>query len=184
MAKVWFLFPLAGIGGYALLKAGNKNQAFRLKKDKYLLKIPIIGELSQKTIIANTTRTLSMLLAAGIALVEALKIVAKVAGNELYCLAYMKIAERVQKGYTIASSFEETTIFPLIVNQMVETGEATGKLDEVLMKVSKYFSVEAEQTVKTLTSAIEPIIMIILGAGVLFLVVAVIMPIYNLTSSF
>lgn len=184
MVKVWFLFPIAAIGGYVLLKAGNKSEKFRLKKDKLMLKIPIIGELSQKTIVANTTRTLSMLLTAGISLVEALKIVAKVADNELYNQAYMKIAERVQKGFTIASSFEETGVFPMIINQMVETGEATGKLDEVLMKVSKYFSTEAEQTVKTLTSAIEPLIMIVLGAGVLFLVIAVIMPIYNLTSSF
>jgi type II secretory pathway component PulF len=67
---------------------------------------------------------------------------------------------------------------------MIATGEATGKLDEVLIKVSKYFSTEAEQSVKTLTSAIEPVIMIVLGIGVAFLVMAVIMPIYNLTSSF
>jgi type IV pilus assembly protein PilC len=67
---------------------------------------------------------------------------------------------------------------------MVATGEATGKLDEILMRVSDYFSTEAEQSVKSLTSAIEPIIMIMLGLGVAFLVVAVMMPIYNLTSQF
>lgn len=184
MTKVWFLFPILAIGGYLFFKTGSKSKNFRLKRDFYILKIPIMGDLSRKTIVANTARTLSMLLTAGISLVESLKIVAKVAGNEVYLQAYEKIAERVQKGFSIASSFEETGVFPMIINQMVETGEATGKLDEVLMKVSKYFSTEAEQTVKTLTSAIEPIIMIVLGAGVLFLVVAVIMPIYNLTSSF
>ena len=125
-----------------------------------------------------------MLLSAGIPLVEAIKIVADVAGNEVYKRAFERISERVQKGFSIANSFEETGAFPIIVNQMISTGEATGKLDEVLMRVSNYFSTEAEQSVKSLTSAIEPLIMIVLGIGVGFLVVAVIMPIYNLTSQF
>jgi len=184
MTKLWFVFPLLGIGGYMLFKVGSQNAEFRLKKDTYLLKIPIMGDLNKKTIMANTIRTMSMLLAAGISLVEALRIVAKVAGNEQYYRAFNKIAERVQKGFSISNSFEETGIFPPIVNQMVETGEATGKLGEVLLRVADYFSTEAEQSVKALTSAIEPLIMIVLGLGVGFLVIAVIMPIYNLTSSF
>ena len=96
----------------------------------------------------------------------------------------LQIAERVQKGFSIANSFEETEIFPIVANQMVATGEATGKLDEVLLRVADYFAVEAEQSVKALTSAIEPLIMIVLGLGVAFLIMAVVMPIYNLTSQF
>jgi len=184
MTRWWFIFPIMGVGVYMILKIGNQNQNFRLKRDTYKLKIPILGPLTKKTMLANTLRTLSMLLGAGIGLVEALRIVAKVAGNELYYQAYVRIAERVQKGFSVANSFEETTVFPIIVEQMVSTGEATGKLDEVLMRASDYFGTEAEQNVKALTSAIEPIIMIVLGLGVAFLVVAVIMPIYNLTSSF
>jgi type IV pilus assembly protein PilC len=184
MAKWWFLFPVVAFGGYSLLKMGNQNADFRLKRDTLKMKIPILGNLNKKTMLANTIRTLSMLLAAGIGLVEALRIVAKVADNEQYNQAYLKIAERVQKGFSIASSFEETAIFPIIVEQMVATGEATGKLDEVLMRVSDYFSTEAEEAVKALTAAIEPLIMIVLGIGVGFLVVAVIMPIYDLTSQF
>jgi type IV pilus assembly protein PilC len=144
----------------------------------------VIGDLTKKNILATTIRTLSMLLSAGIPLVEALKIVANIAGNIVYMEAFLKIGERVQKGFSIANSFEETGVFPLIVNQMVATGEATGKLDEVLLKVADYFASEAEQSVKSLTSAIEPLIMIVLGLGVGFLVVAVVMPIYNLTSQF
>ncbi len=184
MAKTWFIYPILAVGVAFLFKISQQKKELRLRKDKLMLKIPIMGELSRKTILANTSRTMSMLLTAGISLVEALKIVAEVAGNEVYKDAYLRIAERVQKGFSIASSFEETTIFPMIVNQMVATGEATGKLDEVLLRVSSYFSTEAEQSVKALTSAIEPLIMIVLGVGVAFLVIAVIMPIYNLTSSF
>lgn len=184
MVKWWFIFPLIGVMIYGILKVGDKNETFRLKRDRFKLKIPILGELTKKTMLSNTIRTLSMLLGAGISLVEALRIVSKVAGNEVYNQAFIKIAERVQKGFSISSSFEETAVFPVIVEQMVATGEATGKLDEVLLRVSDYFATEAEQSVKSLTSAIEPIIMIVLGIGVAFLVVAVIMPIYNLTSSF
>lgn len=180
----WFLFPGVFFGFMSLLKVSDQNPLWKLKKDKLLLKIPVWGNLTEKTIVANTIRTLSMMLSAGIPLVEALKIVADVAGNGLYKQAFLKVAERVKKGYSVANSFEEVEVFPMIVNQMTATGEATGKLDEVLMKVANYFSTEAEQSVKTLTAAIEPLIMIVLGIGVCFLVIAVIMPIYNLTSQF
>ena len=167
-----------------MFKIGNSTPKFKLWWDTTKLKIPIMGDLMQKNILATTIRTMSMLLSAGIPLVEALKIVSNVAGNSLFFNSYQQIAERVQKGFSIANSFEETSIFPIIVNQMVATGEATGKLDEVLLKVADYFSAEAEQSVKSLTSAIEPLIMIVLGLGVAFLMVAVVMPIYNLTSQF
>jgi len=183
MTRFWFMIPIIVIGLIMTFKIGNKNDKFRLKVDTYKLKIPIIGILIEKNVLANTIRTMSMLLSAGISLVEALKIVASVSSNELFKNAYLKISERVQQGFSIANSFEETAVFPVIVNQMVATGEATGKLDEILMKVSDYFATEAEQSVKSLTSAIEPIIMILLGLGVAFLVIAVLMPIYNLTSS-
>ena len=182
--KLWFLFPMIPLGIYSIFKAGNQNENFRYKIDEFKMKLPIIGELTKKTVVANTNRTLSMLLTAGISLVEALRIVSNVADNEVYRRAYLKIAERVEKGFNVAESFEESGVFQPIVVQMVATGEATGKLDEVLLKVAKYFSTEAEQSVKGLTAAIEPMIMIVLGIGVGFLVVAVILPIYNLTSQF
>ena len=184
MAKTWYMFPITIAGAFFAYSIGIKNEIFRFKKDTLMLRIPIVGMLSEKTIMANTCRTLSMLLTAGITLVEALKIVATVSGNEVYKKAYLQIAEKVQKGFSVATSFENTTVFPIIVNQMISTGEATGKLDEVLMRVSDYFAKEAEESVKALTAAIEPAIMIVLGIGVGFLVVAVVMPIYNLTSQF
>jgi type IV pilus assembly protein PilC len=184
MGKVWFIFPISPLLIMAGLKVVNQNPKLKLKKDAIVLKIPIMGDLTNKTILANTMRTLSMLLEAGISLTDGLRIVSRVADNELYSSAFIRISERVEKGFPVSNSFEEMEIFPMIVNQMVATGEATGKLGEVLMRVSDYFSTEAEQSVKSLTSAIEPLIMIVLGIGVAFLIIAVIMPIYNLTSQF
>lgn len=184
MGRLWFLFPGLAAGLFFGYRAAMVSENMRFRRDAFILKIPIVGNLVEKSVLANTTRTLSMLLTAGITLVEALKIVASVADNLLFEKAYLEIAQKVQKGFSVAVSFENTGVFPTLVNQMIATGEATGKLDEVLMKVSDYFSKEAEEGVKALTSAIEPLIMIILGIGVGFLVVAVIMPIYTLTSSF
>ncbi len=184
VSRLWFLFPLIPVGLFALYRSSETRPDWKLKRDAILLKIPILGELALKSIIANSSRTLSMLLSAGVPLVQALLIVTKVTGNEVYLRAYTKIATRVEKGFPLSDCFSETDVFPVIVNQMVATGEATGKLDEVLMRVADYFTKEAEQSVKTLTSAIEPIIMIMLGGVVGFLVIAVILPIYDLTSQF
>jgi type IV pilus assembly protein PilC len=182
--KFWMFIPILVGGFWSFLKVGRQNKKVKMKIDEFKLKIPIMGELIKKNLLATSIRTLSMLLSAGIPLVDALRIVSNVAENSVYLEAFVKISERVQKGFSIANSFEETGVFPVIVNQMVATGEATGKLDGVLLKVSDYFASEAEQSVKSLTSAIEPLIMILLGIGVGFLVIAVLMPIYNLTSQF
>jgi type IV pilus assembly protein PilC len=163
MTKFWIFIPILVGGGILLFKIGYKNDKFRFKIDDFKIKLPIIGILNQRNILASTIRTMSMLLSAGIPLVDTLRIVANVSGNEVFNQAYLQIAERVQKGFSIANSFEETGIFPVVVNQMVATGEATGKLDEVLLRVADYFATEAEQSVKSLTSAIEPLIMIVLG---------------------
>ena len=139
MIKLWFLFPLIPFAFFSVLKFGNNFEKFRLKKDALLLKVPILGELTMKTVVANTCRTLSMLLTAGISLVTGLQIVSAVASNELFKKAYREIAQKVEKGFGVSDSFADYDIFPMIVNQMVTTGEATGKLDEVLMRISDYF---------------------------------------------
>jgi type IV pilus assembly protein PilC len=182
--KTWFLLPVLIFGAVFGFKMGMKNPKTALKIDGFKLKIPIFGRLTEKTVMAEVCRTLGMLLGAGISLVEALNIVANSAGNYVYTEAFRKAAERVEKGFTLADAIAENPVFPVIVAQMTATGEETGKLDEILFKVSKYFATEAEQGVKALTSAIEPLIMIVLGIGVGFLVIAIVMPIYNLTAQF
>ena len=106
VAKLWFMFPLIGVGLFLVYKVAMKSSEFHLRRDGYILKIPIMGVLSEKSILANTTRTLSMLLTAGITLVEALKIVATVSGNKVYEKAFLEIAEKVQKGFSVAVSLK------------------------------------------------------------------------------
>ena len=104
--------------------------------------------------------------------------------NVVFQNALQKTSKAVEKGLPLAAMLARQHIFPPLLSQMVSVGEETGKLDKVLMKVSVYFENESEHTIKNLTTALEPLIMIVLGIGVAFLVIAIVMPLYNLTSQF
>jgi type IV pilus assembly protein PilC len=124
------------------------------------------------------------LVGAGISIIDALKISAESVGNSIYKNLLLSAAKQVEKGLPLAVPIAQSPLFPPILAQMISVGEETGKVDEVLVKLSLYFEAESEQGVSALTAAIEPLIMIVLGIGVGFLVIAVILPIYNLTSAF
>ena len=128
------------------------------------------------------TRTLALLVGAGVSVVDALDIVADAVGNVVVEKDVKKISRQVEKGFPVSISFSESQSFPLIVGQMMAVGEETGKMDDVLMRVSHYFEMESEQKVKALTTAIEPLIIMVLAGGVGFLMYAVIMPIYTITN--
>jgi type IV pilus assembly protein PilC len=132
---------------------------------------------------AELTRSLSLMVGAGVSILESLNISAEVVGNQVIADALKDAAKQVEKGFPVAFAFaKHSDAFPYILSQMVAVGEETGKMDEVLAKVSHVFEVESDQKVKALTSSIEPIVMVFLGIGVGFLVIAVILPIYNLTA--
>jgi type II secretory pathway component PulF len=182
--KTWWL-ALASIAGliYLFVKFKNTPKGAR-KIDEVILRLPVIGALQEKTILANMSRTLGLLLGTGLSLVEALDIIAESVGNLVFRDALKQCARGVEKGRSLSNMMASFSVFPPILYQMVAVGEGTGKIDESLEKVSSFFKGEAETAVKGLTTALGPIIMIVLGVGVMFLVVAVLMPIYNLTSSF
>jgi type II secretory pathway component PulF len=183
--KFWpFLLILLG-GGIWGLSAFRKTPVGKRRTDEIILKLPIIGELQRQVILAELTRTLSLMVGAGVSILEALNITAGVVGNAVISEALKDAARQVEKGFPIAYSFSRhPEAFPFILSQMVAVGEETGKMEEVLGKVGHVFEVESDQQVKALTSAVEPLVMILLGVGVGFLVIAIILPIYNLTSQF
>jgi len=163
----------------------RKTNPGRRKTDELVFKIPLIGPLQKKVTLTELTRTLALMVGAGVPILEGLRITAGVVKNTVVSSAMLDVAVQVEKGFPLAYSFaKHPEAFPYILSQMIAVGEETGKIEEVLTKVSRVFEVESEQRVKTLTSAIEPIIMILLGIGVAFLVIAVILPIYSLTTQF
>jgi type IV pilus assembly protein PilC len=125
-----------------------------------------------------------MLVTTGVSIIEALNIVSKAAGNIIVQEAIENCSVEVEKGIPLATAFSRYEFFPPLLSQMVAVGEQTGKLDEVLGRVAVHFEEQSDLAIKGLTSAIEPLMIILLGIGVGFLVIAVIMPIYNLTAQF
>lgn len=160
-----------------------KTDSGELLTDGLKLKAPVFGKLISKTILAEFSRTFGLLVGAGTLVVQSLNESADTSGNRIYKNAILEIAKRVEKGISIGDAMAAFDIFPPILVQMVKIGEQTGKLDESLLKVSEYFEREVDGTVKTLTTALEPFIMIVLGIGVSFLIISIITPIYNLTSN-
>lgn len=183
-AKFWWLFIILGVVGFTALKKYRKTPQGALITDKIILKIPIMGKLNRDSSMTELTRIMGALSGAGVPILEALKISSSVATNSVHRQAISRAATLVEKGTPLSKALAQDEIFPPILPQMVAVGEETGKMDEVLNKVSHFYELEVEHQVKNLTTALEPIIMIILGIMVGLLVISIILPIYNITSAF
>ncbi len=184
MVKFWWLMLLLGVAAGAVLRSYKKTKKGELVIDRWLLKLPIFGKMRQKIILTDFTRTLSLLLGAGVSLLESISIVAHAIDNAVYREELAEAAKQVEKGTSLSMAISRYQDFPPILHQMMSVGEETGKLDEILEKLAEYFEKESEYAVKNMTTAMEPLIMIVLAVGVGFMVVAIIMPIYSLTSQF
>ncbi|MBP6913556.1 MAG: type II secretion system F family protein [Candidatus Levybacteria bacterium] len=166
-----------------LYKRFSKSGTGKELIDSYKLKVPVIGKILVLSIEDEIARTLSLLISSGTSILESLHIAANVAGNYKYKQGVLSSATLVEKGLTLSAAFEQQNIFPAIFIQMTKVGESTGKIDENLNKVAEYFERDLELKVKTLTTSIEPILLVVLGVTVGFLIISVISPIYGLISS-
>ncbi len=179
----WWLMILATIGGAYGVKQWKKTPIGERIIDAAILRIPVWGQLQKSVILAEFARTFGMLISSGIHILEGLSFLKNSLGNALYRDALSEISKKIEKGFSIGETFAQyDKLFPVIVSQMIKVGEETGKLDETLEKLSTYFEKESEYMVKNLTTIIEPIIMVVLGLGVGFIVFSIITPIYSLTT--
>lgn len=182
--KFWWAILIGGFGGFQLFLRWKKTSIGRHMWDSFKLKVPVIGTLQKQIILVEFTRTLGMLTGAGVHILDSLNILVDSLNNIHYQEALKDITKKVEKGFPLGALFAQYPMFPPILAQMVKVGEETGKMDESLMRLSTYFERESDNTVKGLTTAIEPVIMVVLGVGVGFIVFAIITPIYNLTTQF
>ncbi len=179
----WMLLILLGVLGYFAYRY------LRTEKGKYRLaeftfNFPVFGKLSKNSELARFSRTLGLLVGAGIPITKALEIVSAAMGNILYRDAILAAEKQVEKGIPLSVPIKADPNFDPLVAQMIAVGEETGKMDEVLDKVANFFESQAEQSVKNLSTALEPAILLVLGIMVGGLVLAIITPIYNLTTQF
>lgn len=150
----------------------------RLFIDRLLLLDPF--GLNKNVYMTRFARTLSLLVSAGVPIVESVQTAAQVVGNLVYQKSLRRVADELERGIPLSSALEKETHFPPLVSQMAGVGEQTGKLDLTLAKLADYFSNETRGKIAVLTSLLEPVIIVIIGVGVAFMVFSVLMPIYNL----
>ena len=172
------LFVLSIVGYFAYKRARKASADFRLQADRFKLKIPIFGDLFLKVAISRFTRTLGLLLRAGVPVLQALDIVADTTGNEVLTRATSDVKESVRSGESMAGPLARHPVFPPMVVQMISVGEDTGQIDEMLDKVSDFYDQEVESTTEALTSLIEPIMIAVLGGIVGAMVIALYMPMF------
>ncbi len=182
--KFWPIIVGGTLLSFYAIKKFAKTPDGKRFIDSNMLKIPIINNVIVMSSLVNSTRTLSILVSSGISILEALSIVIETTGNIVYQDAFKNVYTQVEKGISMGRAMMNEGIFPPILIQMTMVGEQTGHLDETMGRISAYFQSESEIAIKMLTTLIEPAILLFLGAGVGFLVLAVITPIYNITAAF
>lgn len=183
MSTYWLVTLAIVAGTVYYMRNWYKKPEGRKVIDGYMLRLPVFGNILKQSIMADFTRTFSLLISSGSLVVESLTKSADVINNVHYKEAIELVAKRVEKGIDIGDAMGASPLFPPMVVEMTKIGGETGKLDESLLKASEYFEREVEESVKVMTTLIEPVIMVILALGVGFLIIAIITPIYNLISS-
>ncbi|MCD6056189.1 MAG: pilC [Gammaproteobacteria bacterium] len=183
LRRYWWIYTIVtGIGGWVFVSALQRSARFRAWVETQSLRLPIFGNILAKSCIARFSRTLAITVSAGMPLVDALESAAGATGNYVYRTALMKIRNDVSTGQQLGWSLKTVHIFPNMVVEMISIGEESGQVDEMLVKVADFFEEEVEMLVDSLSSLMEPIIMVILGILVGGLVVAMYMPIFELGS--
>ncbi len=178
----WWAWLLAlGAGGVALAWA-LRSEAGRWHWDGLKLRLPVLGPLVQRIILSRSLRTLGVLLHCGVPLLDALRLTSQVSGNRRYQESWDRVSEEVTAGKEIHVVLQEEPLFPPMLVQMIATGEETGRLDEVLQRISQHYDREVEAALKTATSLIEPLMIGVMGVVVGGIGLALMLPIFKLSS--
>lgn len=182
LTQYWIVLAAAAGGAIVLFKVYIKTPPGRWNWDKLKLRVPIIGPIVEKAVMSRFARVFSTLYKSGIPMLHALDIVSGTIGNVIIGRAVDIIKEDVRAGKGISAPMIKTGAFPPIVSQMVAVGEETGALDEMLIKISDYYDLEVEYALKNLSTTIEPILVVVLAGGVLFLALGIFLPIWDMIS--
>jgi type IV pilus assembly protein PilC len=182
--NIWWIGPIilaVLIGGFKLYKTQHRtNQSFRLKVDRLKLRIPVFGPLFTKLAISRWARNLATLMHVGVPLIQALDIVGDTAGNEVIREAMQDVKSAVRIGQQMSGPLERHPLFPPMVVQMMEVGEETGQITEMLEKVADFYDHEVEAATDSLTSALEPLMVVFLGAMIGGMVICLYLPMFSI----
>ncbi|MCX7977540.1 MAG: type II secretion system F family protein [Bdellovibrionaceae bacterium] len=180
LVQKWYVFLLVLVGTPLAFISWVRTSDGKRIFDELLFNAPVFGEVVQKSSLARVTRTLSTLLSSGVGLLEAIEIAAKTSGNYVIERALLRSKESVTTGKPFATPLAKEKSIPQMVAQMIAIGEKSGTLDQMLGKIADFYEDEVEAAVKAMTSLIEPLLMVVLGGIIAFLVIAMYLPIFNM----
>jgi len=180
LQSYWWFVVLAVFGLYAAFKLLMREERYRLAWDRFLLNMPIFGDLLKKQAVSRFAVTLSTLLKSGIPALQSLAIVKNILENRVLKQVIAEVHDRIIEGADIATPLKSSGIFPPVVGYMVSIGEQSGQLEEILDQISEAYDEEIELTVQKVTSLIEPVLIIGLAGGVGFIVLAILLPILQI----
>jgi type IV pilus assembly protein PilC len=176
----WYMAMLLTWGAVFGFRKWKASESGRMQWDQFKLKVPWkIGSIVQKVCIARFSRTFSALVAAGVPMLEAIEIVGKTSGNKVIEKAMVDVRASVTKGGTISTPMRAAPVFPSMVTQMIGVGEETGALDAMMSKIADFYESEVEASVKALTSILEPVMIVVVGGIVGFIIIAMYMPMFQ-----
>src|SRR5215475_13468445 len=182
LIKYFYVIFLAPLFIWIFIKLLYRNRTGAYVCDRILLMIPVMGAIVEKSTVARTTRTLGTLVTSGVPILESLNIVRDTAGNAVFERAFTRIYESIREGETIAQPLKESRIVDDIVVNMIDVGEETGELDTMLNKIADNYDEEVETAVESLVSLLEPIMIVVLGGIIGFIVIALFLPLITLIS--
>lgn len=177
----WYFGGLAAVIGLLIFML--RNPRGRVVFDAFILKVPVIGSVMRKIVVARFTRTLGTLLSSGVPILDSLDICAKTSGNKTVEAAIFYAREKISEGKDLASPLGETAVFPSMVVQMIGVGEQTGAMDQMLQKIADFYEDEVDVAVASMTSLMEPLMMVFLGGLVGGLIVAMYLPVFELAGN-
>lgn len=179
----WLILLVMGGGGYGFVSAYKRSAKLRNGIDRLLLRLPVIGKILHGSAIARFSRTLAITFKAGVPLVEAMDTVSGATGSETYRVAVLRIKDDVSVGYPVNLAMKQVGLFPHLVVQMTAIGEESGALDTMLSKVADFYEEEVSNAVDSLSSLLEPFIMVILGTLVGGMVIGMYLPIFKMAET-
>jgi type IV pilus assembly protein PilC len=183
MQTQWYLVVGGVIATVFVVGRWYKTSSGQLALDRLLLRLPILGPLQRKAAIARFTRTLGTLVSSGVSILDGLEITARTAGNRVLHDAIMESRSSIAGGETISEPLKKSGVFPPMVVQMINVGEQTGGLDEMLTKIADFYDDEVDAAVEALLSAMEPIMIVFLGVIVGGMIVAMYLPIFDMVNA-
>ena len=183
LQKFWWLVGVAGFFGVMGFKKYYATSSGKLVIDRLMLKAPVLGDVLRKSAVSRFTRTLGTLIGSGVSILDGLEITAKTAGNRVISDAIMESRSSIAGGETISAPLKKSGVFPPMVVSMINVGEQTGGLDEMLGKIADFYDEEVDAAVSGLLALMEPVMIVFLGVVVGGMVIAMYLPIFDMVNA-